>query len=95
MQAGSAGIREAKAHLSRLIREVRRGREWVITERGRPVARLIPVRAADLPLEERIRRLEEAGVLEPAPPGSSRPLPPPLPLPDGLAQRWLREDREA
>lgn len=92
MQPGTAGVREAKARLSRLIREVQRGREWVITERGRPVARLVPIPARDLPMEERVRRLEESGLLERAR-GRSRPLPPPLPLRRGLAQRWLQEDR--
>ena len=85
-------VREAKARLSRLIRDVQRGKEWVITDRGRPVARLVPVPANDLPMGERIRRLEDSGLLEPAPRGS-HPLPPPLPLRKGLAQQWLRKDR--
>jgi len=38
----SAGIREARQNLSALLEEVRRGREVVITDRGRPVARLVP-----------------------------------------------------
>jgi prevent-host-death family protein len=37
-----AGIREARQHLTTLIDEVRKGREVVITDRGRPVARLVP-----------------------------------------------------
>jgi prevent-host-death family protein len=37
-----AGIREARQDLSALIEEVRKGREIVITDRGRPVARLVP-----------------------------------------------------
>lgn len=40
----SAGIREARQDLSSLLEDVRRGREVVITERGRPVARLVPVK---------------------------------------------------
>ncbi len=92
MQTSKTGVREARARLSRLIRDVQRGREWVITERGRPVARLVPVAEESLPLQERIRRLEESGLLEPLrhPP---HPLPPPLPLRKNLAQRWLQEDR--
>ncbi|MBI4607618.1 MAG: type II toxin-antitoxin system prevent-host-death family antitoxin [Candidatus Rokubacteria bacterium] len=38
----SAGIREARQNLSALIEEVRRGREVLLTDRGRPVARLVP-----------------------------------------------------
>lgn len=37
----SAGIREARQNLSELLGEVRKGREVVITDRGRPVARLV------------------------------------------------------
>ncbi|OFV88417.1 MAG: hypothetical protein A2V74_02790 [Acidobacteria bacterium RBG_16_70_10] len=37
-----AGIREARQSLSALIAEVRKGREVVITDRGEPVARLVP-----------------------------------------------------
>jgi prevent-host-death family protein len=38
----TAGIREARQNLSVLLDEVRKGREVVITERGRPVAKLVP-----------------------------------------------------
>ena len=40
----AAGIREARQNLSALLDEVRKGREVVITDRGRPVARLVPPR---------------------------------------------------
>jgi prevent-host-death family protein len=36
------GAFEAKTHLSRLLREVERGRRYTITLRGRPVADLVP-----------------------------------------------------
>lgn len=36
-----AGIREARQNLSALIEDVKKGREIVITERGREVARLV------------------------------------------------------
>jgi len=38
----TAGIREVRQNLSALLREVRKGREIVITDRGEPVARLLP-----------------------------------------------------
>lgn len=46
-----AGIAELKAELSRYLRKVRAGEEVLITDRGRPVARLAPVqgRSADVP----------------------------------------------
>jgi prevent-host-death family protein len=39
----SAGIREARQNLSALLEQVRKGREVIITDRGQPVARLVPV----------------------------------------------------
>lgn len=39
----TAGIREARQELSLLVAEVRKGREIVLTEHGRPVARLVPL----------------------------------------------------
>lgn len=40
----SAGVREARQNLSALLDEVAKGREVLITDRGRPVARLVPPR---------------------------------------------------
>lgn len=40
----TAGIREARQDLTSLLDDVRKGREVVITERGRAVARLVPVK---------------------------------------------------
>jgi len=37
-----AGLREARQNLSALLEEVKKGHEVVITDRGRPVARLLP-----------------------------------------------------
>jgi len=38
-----AGVREARQNLSALLDEVKKGREIIITERGKPVARLAPL----------------------------------------------------
>lgn len=38
------GVRELKNHASQIVREVREERaEYVITYRGRPVARIVPI----------------------------------------------------
>ena len=48
-----AGIREARQNLSALIEDVKKGREVVITDRGRPVARLVaPERARSSPFPD-------------------------------------------
>src|SRR5437899_5182983 len=39
----TAGVREARQNLTDLLDDVKKGREIVITDRGRPVARLAPV----------------------------------------------------
>ena len=41
------GAFKAKTHLPKLLEEVRRGRSFVITRHGNPVAELIPVRRTD------------------------------------------------
>jgi prevent-host-death family protein len=38
-----AGIREVRQNISKLIEHVRNGREILITDRGKPVAKLVPV----------------------------------------------------
>ena len=39
----AVNLAEAKAHLSELVSKAQSGEETVITRRGRPVARLVPV----------------------------------------------------
>ncbi|OGO57646.1 MAG: hypothetical protein A2Z32_03605 [Chloroflexi bacterium RBG_16_69_14] len=55
-------ITQAKNGLSALIDLVRAGESVVITDRGRPVARLEPVTSTNDP-QGRLSRLERAGVL--------------------------------
>lgn len=86
------GIREARSRLGMLLEAVTQGVEWVITDRGRPVARLTSLPSDELSLEDRIRRYEAAGRIMPAS-GEASIMPPPLPLQGGIAQRFLQEDR--
>lgn len=94
MQTINAGVREAKMHLSKLLRHVKNGNEVVLTDRGRPVGRIVPIDAKELSLEERIQRLEDQGVLGPPPKGQAKAIPQPIPIADSMAQRYLREDRD-
>ena len=55
---------EAKARFSEVIRLVRQGRTVTVTYRGEPVARIQPVQTGSSEIEERIRRFEDAGVLQ-------------------------------
>jgi len=93
MRSLTIGIREAKAQLSRLVSEAKRGTEWIITDHGRPVARLTPLEDVRTPLPQRLARLEKWGWIEPAPKERPR-VPPPLRV-AADAQRALQDDRNA
>lgn len=55
------GIRNLRADLSRYVERVKQGEEIVVTEHGRPVARLVPMNG-----ERKIDRLIREGVVTPA-----------------------------
>lgn len=58
----AAGIVELKARLSRYLDAVKHGEEVVITERGRPIAKIVALRGSEAP-ESRRERLARAGLL--------------------------------
>ena len=90
----NVGVREAKINLSKLLKRVMRGQEVIITDRGKPVGKIVPVPQDDLSLAERIKRMEEQGSLGPMRKGGAIRLPP-LPARKGVAQEFLQEDRGA
>ena len=87
------GVREAKIYLSRLIEDVSKGKEIIITNHNKPVARLCSVDHGSLTLEERVARLEREGKIGPLDHATQKPLPPPIPIADDTAQKILQEDR--
>jgi prevent-host-death family protein len=95
MQPISIGIREAKINLSKLLKNVQKGEEIIITDRGKPVGKIVPVTQDSLSLAERMKRLERQGWIEPQKKETQGPLPSPLPLPDEIAQKYLQEDRNS
>lgn len=46
----TVGVRELRQNLSRYLQQVKQGESFVVTERGREVARLLPSGPADSPL---------------------------------------------
>jgi prevent-host-death family protein len=58
--SSTVGIRELKAKLSRYVEQVKAGETVTITERGKPVGRIVPVRPT---LEDKLQQLAEAGML--------------------------------
>ena len=89
----NAGIREAKIHLSKLLKHVKNGNEVILTDRGRPVGKIVPLKTEELSLEERIQKLEDRDLLEPLPGDYHQKMPQPIPVADNIAQRLLSEDR--
>lgn len=59
------GLRAANQQFSRLMKAVRGGKEVVLTERGRPLAVIRPIRGGSDEAAA-IERLEASGVLRPA-----------------------------
>lgn len=59
----SARVSELKASLSAYLARVKRGEEVVVTERGKPIAKLVPLDAAELDKASRLASLERAGVI--------------------------------
>ena len=87
------GVRELRQHASLYIDLAEKGYSVDITNRGRLVARLVPVREPESPLE----RLIAAGILEPAEdPGDLLDIEPGPPVPPGqpTASEILQQMRE-
>jgi len=70
-------IYEAKTHFSEIIRQVKRRRAVVITDRGREVAQVVGIHPAG-GLDERLEALREAGIVSgpvaPGRPGNLKPI---------------------
>jgi prevent-host-death family protein len=88
--ASEVGVRELKARLSAYLAVVESGREVIVTDRGRPVARLSPIRGG---ADEHLARLIEQGRVVP-PRSKDRWLPRPRHgLAEGSAAEPSREQR--
>jgi len=61
----SAAISRLKASLSEYLDVVRAGEEVLVTDRGKPVARIVPVPAERGPNAARMKEMAAAGILRP------------------------------
>ena len=57
----TVNIHEAKTHLSRLVEQASKGREFVIAKAGKPMVRVVPVEAP--PAERRLGVLKGKGIV--------------------------------
>ena len=85
----SIGIRELKQNASEVIARVARGEWLIVTDRGRPVAQISPIRTSAL------SQMLESGQIRP-PSLDFDDLPPPRPATRGktLSQEIIDERRE-
>ena len=60
MKQVTVGIRELKDHLSEYVEQVKQGATLVITERGKPVGRMVPFAST---VEERLDQLVAANMV--------------------------------
>ena len=60
MNEATVGIRELKTNLSKYLRRVKAGATLIITERGKPIGRIVP---EGLSQEERLETLVASGLV--------------------------------
>lgn len=86
-----AGIRELKAQLSAYLRQVKAGGTVIITDRGKPIGRIVPMTQ---PMEAQLESLQQAGLIA----WSGKKLSPLAPVArtqgDRTVAELLLEDRE-
>jgi prevent-host-death family protein len=91
MRESLVSIRELKSRLSHYLRLTRKGESVVITDRGVPIGRIVPIGKG---LDERIAAMIEAGQAQ----WSGQKLPPVKPVGKvkrgGSVARLLVEDRD-
>lgn len=91
------GVRDLKARLSQVLRDVQRGETFLVTDRGRVVAELrSPTGSvrAESPVERALGRLAAAGELRLAEPMPAPYALSPLSAPDGTARDLLAAERD-
>ncbi len=88
------GIRELRQQASKYLRDVERGETIEVTDRGRPIARLVPVAPVDtyeeLVRSGRIRPGSGRDILDLGPPLKPAPG---VPLPSEILAEMRRDER--
>jgi prevent-host-death family protein len=89
------GLREANQRFSKAMKAVRAGKEVVLTERGRPIAVIKPIKEADTQ-EAALRQMADEGLI--TLPSRRGPMPSPrwraVKITTGPLARTIIEDRE-
>jgi hypothetical protein len=93
----TVGIRELKAHLSRVLREVQSGETVLVTDRGKVIAELRQPGLAGQalsPVEQKLAELAAKGVLKLAEKPWSEYTPSPIKVPPGTLQAMIDDMRD-
>ena len=83
----SVGVRELKNNLSKFLRSVKSGEEIVVTDHGKPVARMVQERPEADSVDEALRRMEAEGLITRA----TKPLRKNIPMPPKVPGKPLSE----
>ena len=83
------GVRELRQNLSVYLREIERGKSFEVTDRGQPVAMLVPLPRAATPLQKLVATGRAS-----APTGDLLDLGPPKGRVSSAASAALAQDRE-
>lgn len=84
----TVGVRELRENLRAFLDRVKAGEDVIVTERGKPVARLV----APTGTEDRLARLIAEGRARP-PLRPRAPLPPPIPVEGSVTEILLEQRR--
>lgn len=92
----TSNISYLRNHLSEVLSCVREGDTVTVLDRDKPIARLVPYSTGGSVLTERIKELQQLGLLTHNPAHPPLPLPPPLKLKHSVdVTRYILEDRES
>ena len=58
----TAAVSELKALLSKYLSKVKAGEEVVVTDRGRPIAKIVPIKRTEMEIPPHLLTLERAGL---------------------------------
>ena len=71
MECQQIGAYEAKTHFSRILEEAEQGTDFIVTKRGKPVAKIIPFeQEPEMTFKEAVEQLKEFRKLYRGKPGS-------------------------
>ncbi|MEK6743794.1 MAG: type II toxin-antitoxin system prevent-host-death family antitoxin [Nitrospirota bacterium] len=92
----TAAVSELKALLSKYLSKVKAGEEVIVTDRGKPVAKIVPILSAEMEIAPHLLILERAGLVrigKSSLPADFWTLPRPKDR-KGLAMQYLRTERK-